>query len=180
MEWRLARLESLIERRPLLLNSVLLRQNPQQVSEWLKRVHLLETAGRPCDELVDTFTEAVRTVMPATATGKLHLLWVEFGKFYERHDQLDDVCPLPGILPPIFPVILPPIFPVILPAIFPVILLAISPDILPPIFPGHSPGNLPGHSPGNLPGHSLSRFTVQYALLILPMCLSDYTQGKSK
>ena len=31
-----------MERRPLLLNSVLLRQNPHNVVEWQKRVTLLE------------------------------------------------------------------------------------------------------------------------------------------
>jgi hypothetical protein len=38
VELRLARLEHLMERRPLLLSSVLLRQNPHNVVEWLKRV----------------------------------------------------------------------------------------------------------------------------------------------
>ena len=39
---RLARLEFLMDRRPLLLNKVLLRQNPHNVPEWLKRVKLYE------------------------------------------------------------------------------------------------------------------------------------------
>ena len=34
-----------MDRRPLLLNSVLLRQNPHNVPEWQKRVDLLE--GKP-------------------------------------------------------------------------------------------------------------------------------------
>ena len=38
VDLRLARLEHLMERRPLLLSSVLLRQNPHNVVEWLKRV----------------------------------------------------------------------------------------------------------------------------------------------
>ena len=45
LEMRLARLEYLMDRRPLLLNRVLLRQNPHNVQEWLKRVKLLE--GKP-------------------------------------------------------------------------------------------------------------------------------------
>ena len=50
LELRLARFEQLISRRPLLLNSVLLRQNPHHVHEWHKRVALHQ--GRPrevCD-----------------------------------------------------------------------------------------------------------------------------------
>lgn len=45
VELRLARFENLMDRRPLLLNSVLLRQNPHNVSEWHKRVKLYE--GQP-------------------------------------------------------------------------------------------------------------------------------------
>ena len=45
LELRLARLEDLMDRRPLLLNSVLLRQNPHNVHEWHKRVQLYE--GKP-------------------------------------------------------------------------------------------------------------------------------------
>jgi len=57
VEWYMARFENLIERRPLLLNSVLLRQNPHNVSEWLKRVQLLEDQPH---EVIATYTEAVQ------------------------------------------------------------------------------------------------------------------------
>jgi len=76
-----------MERRPLLLNSVLLRQNPHNVVEWLKRVELLE--GKP-NEVINTLTEAVQTVDPKQAVGKLRLLWVNFAKFYETNKQLED------------------------------------------------------------------------------------------
>lgn len=87
VELVMARFEDLMERRPLLLNSVLLRQNPHNVSEWQKRVTLLE--GRP-HEIIETYTEAVQTVDPKQAVGKLHSLWVNFAKFYEENKQLDD------------------------------------------------------------------------------------------
>lgn len=87
VELRLARFEYLMERRLLLLNSVLLRQNPHNVPEWHKRVQLYE--GKP-HEIINTFTEAVQTVQPKLAVGKVHTLWVEFAKFYEKNDQLDD------------------------------------------------------------------------------------------
>ena len=45
LELKLARYEWLMDRRPLLLNSVLLRQNPHNVNEWHKRVELLK--GHP-------------------------------------------------------------------------------------------------------------------------------------
>jgi len=42
LDMRLERLERLMERRPELLSSVLLRQNPHSVHEWLKRAALFE------------------------------------------------------------------------------------------------------------------------------------------
>ncbi|GIZ03671.1 pre-mRNA-splicing factor SYF1 [Caerostris extrusa] len=74
---RIAWLDYLMERRALLLNSVLLRQNPNNVHEWHQRI-------------INTYTEAVQKVDPKLACGKLHTLWVSFAKFYESHKQIDD------------------------------------------------------------------------------------------
>ncbi|XP_018424078.1 PREDICTED: pre-mRNA-splicing factor SYF1 [Nanorana parkeri] len=87
LELRLARFEQLMERRPVLLNGVLLRQNPHNIHEWHKRVQLYQ--GKP-REIINTYTEAVQTVQPAKATGKPHTLWVAFAKFYEDNGQIDD------------------------------------------------------------------------------------------
>ncbi|KAK2704962.1 pre-mRNA-splicing factor syf1 homolog isoform X2 [Artemia franciscana] len=87
LDLRMARLADLMERRPLLLNSVLLRQNPHNVAEWHKRVKLLE--GKPI-EIISTYTEAVQTVDSKLAVGKLHSLWVAFAKFYEENGQIED------------------------------------------------------------------------------------------
>ena len=81
------RFEDLMDRRPLLLNSVLLRQNPHNVAEWHKRVQLYD--GKP-HEIINTFTEAVQTVDPKMAVGKVHTLWVDFAKFYEKNNQIED------------------------------------------------------------------------------------------
>jgi pre-mRNA-splicing factor SYF1 len=56
---RLARLEHLTERRPELLSSVMLRQNPHNVHEWHKRVKLFQ--GN-VNKQIQVFTEALRTV----------------------------------------------------------------------------------------------------------------------
>ena len=87
MEIRLARLEYLMDRRPLLLNRVLLRQNPHNVQEWLKRVNLYD--GKP-KQIIETFTEAIETIDAKQASGKYPLIWIEFAKFYESNDQLDE------------------------------------------------------------------------------------------
>jgi hypothetical protein len=47
-------------------------------------VTLLE--GKP-REIVNTYTEAVQTVDPKQAVGKLYTLWVNFAKFYENNKQ---------------------------------------------------------------------------------------------
>jgi len=85
VDLRLARLEHLMARRPELLSSVMLRQNPHNVHEWLKRVALfLEDPTRQ----VLTFTEALKTVAPERAVGRPHTLWLAFARFYEAHGDL--------------------------------------------------------------------------------------------
>ena len=85
VDMRLARLEHLIERRPELLSSVVLRQNPHNVHEWLKRVKVFsKNAGKQ----VVTFTQAVKTVDAERAVGKVSLLWAAFAKFYEAHGDV--------------------------------------------------------------------------------------------
>ena len=85
VDLRLARLEHLMERRPELLSSVMLRQNPHNVHEWEKRIALFE--GNPMKQIV-TFTDAVKTVNPELATGRVCNLWIDFAKFYETHGDL--------------------------------------------------------------------------------------------
>eukprot|EP01104_Vermistella_antarctica_P005748 TRINITY_DN162_c0_g1_i1.p1 TRINITY_DN162_c0_g1~~TRINITY_DN162_c0_g1_i1.p1 ORF type:complete len:867 (-),score=301.55 TRINITY_DN162_c0_g1_i1:137-2737(-) len=81
----MARYENLLERRPMLLSSVLLRQNPHNVHEWQKRVNLSEDPKH----VVDNYTQALQIVDPHKSTGKVHTLWVNFAKFYEQHDEMD-------------------------------------------------------------------------------------------
>jgi len=87
VDLRLARLEDLMNRRPLLLSSVLLRQNPHNVQEWYKRVALFK--GDP-EKIIQTYTEAVTTIDPQKATGKPHQLWISFARFYEQHEDLEN------------------------------------------------------------------------------------------
>ncbi|KAL8028538.1 hypothetical protein ABFX02_14G167400 [Erythranthe guttata] len=87
VDLRLARLEYLMDRRPELANSVLLRQNPHNVEQWHRRVKLFE--GNPTKQIL-TYTEAVRTVDPMKAVGKPHSLWVAFAKLYESHNDISN------------------------------------------------------------------------------------------
>eukprot|EP01006_Ploeotia_vitrea_P050012 TRINITY_DN67400_c3_g1_i1.p1 TRINITY_DN67400_c3_g1~~TRINITY_DN67400_c3_g1_i1.p1 ORF type:complete len:893 (+),score=143.01 TRINITY_DN67400_c3_g1_i1:111-2789(+) len=86
LDLRFARLEHLLDRRPEVLNSVLLRQNPHNVYEWMNRVKLFEETPQ---KMVSVYTEAIRTIDPNKAIGKPHQLWVSFAKFYEKTKQME-------------------------------------------------------------------------------------------
>lgn len=91
IDLRMYRLESLMKRQPILLSSVLLRQNPHNVKEWHKRIGLF-CEGELADpgKAIVTYTDAVTTVDPQKASGKPHTLWVSFAKFYEKHGDLEN------------------------------------------------------------------------------------------
>ena len=96
IDLRKERLESLINQQPILLNNVRLRQNPHDVKQWLYRVKLFTdpskgavTEADPVKAVI-AFTEGVKTVDPMKAVGKFSLLWIEFAKFYEQYDDLEN------------------------------------------------------------------------------------------
>ncbi|KAK3688456.1 hypothetical protein B0T22DRAFT_490143 [Podospora appendiculata] len=80
LDIRMMRFEHLMDRRPFLLNDVLLRQNPNSVTEWEKRVALW---GENKQEVVQTYTDAIAAIQPKKAVGAFHLLWTNYAKFYE-------------------------------------------------------------------------------------------------
>ena len=85
LDIHMLRFESLMDRRPFLLNDVLLRQNPNNVNEWEKRVALW---GDNKIEVVNTYTAAIAAISPKKAVGRFHLLWANYAKFYEQHKDL--------------------------------------------------------------------------------------------
>ncbi|KAK3991391.1 Pre-mRNA-splicing factor syf1 [Cladorrhinum sp. PSN332] len=85
LDIRIARFEHLMDRRPFLLNDVLLRQNPNNVTEWEKRVALW---GDNKEQVVQTYTDAIAAIKPKQAVGAFHQLWAGYAKFYERGGDL--------------------------------------------------------------------------------------------
>lgn len=81
LDLRMMRFEQLMDRRPFLVNDVLLRQNPNNVVEWEKRVALW---GKNANEVVQTYTNAIAAIQPKKASGRFHDLWVNYAKFYEE------------------------------------------------------------------------------------------------
>ena len=85
LDIRMMRFEQLMDRRPFLVNDVLLRQNPNNVNEWEKRIALW---GDNRKEVVQTYTDAIAAVQPRKAVGKFHELWLNYAKFYEEGGDL--------------------------------------------------------------------------------------------
>lgn len=86
LDQRMKSFEELMDRRPFLVNEVLLRRNPNEVVEWEKRVALW---GDNDEKVVETYLKALDTINPRKATGPLYPLYVGFAKFYEQGGTLD-------------------------------------------------------------------------------------------
>ena len=106
LELVMSRFEHLMERRPLLLNSVLLRQNPHNVHEWINRIQLYEGEQ---EMQTETFEEAVRkcnrrgdnddgfscaspfagTIDAKSQSGSLAELWIFMSKLVEATGNKD-------------------------------------------------------------------------------------------
>jgi len=85
LDIRMMRFEQLMDRRPFLVNDVLLRQNPNNVNEWEKRVALWADNQQ---EVVQTYADAIAAVQPRKAIGRFHELWLNYAKFYEEGGDL--------------------------------------------------------------------------------------------
>jgi pre-mRNA-splicing factor SYF1 len=82
---KLFKISNLIERRPFLLSDAIIRQNPNNVKEWLKRVKL---CNNDKELIIATFEKAINTINQYKAFGKLENLYIEYAKFYEGIDSL--------------------------------------------------------------------------------------------
>ena len=90
LDIRMMRFEQLMNRRPFLVNDVLLRQNPNNVVEWEKRVALWGGNGTKINrnQVVETYAKAIDTVLPRKAVGRFHELWTNYAKFYDTAGDL--------------------------------------------------------------------------------------------
>lgn len=75
---RIAKLDYLLERRPFLISDVRLRREPYSVIEWQKRIALYDDPA----ETVEAYAEAVKSIPPAKADGKLSQLWISWAQYY--------------------------------------------------------------------------------------------------
>ncbi|KAF2165889.1 hypothetical protein M409DRAFT_66859 [Zasmidium cellare ATCC 36951] len=87
LDIRMLRFEQLMDRRPFLVNDVLLRQNPHNVVEWQKRVALW---GENKAMVVQTYADAIAAINPKKCVGRFHELWTNYAKFYEAGGDLQN------------------------------------------------------------------------------------------
>ncbi|TDL27268.1 spliceosome complex protein [Rickenella mellea] len=87
LDERMKKFEELMDRRPFLVNDVLLRRNPNDVQEWEKRVALW---GNDDEKVAETYTRALTTINAKKATANFHRLFVNFAKFYEEGGTAGD------------------------------------------------------------------------------------------
>ena len=88
VELALVRAENLMNRRPLLLNRVLLRQNPHNVGEWLKRSNLYLQLKQP-SQAIAALEESIKSVSARNAiNGSPATLYITLATSYE--DKLKD------------------------------------------------------------------------------------------
>ena len=80
IDQRMLEFEKLMERRPFLVNDVMLRRNQDDVQEWEKRVVLW---GENDEEIIATYKKALEIINPRKATANLHRLYIHFAEFYE-------------------------------------------------------------------------------------------------
>ena len=85
LDIRMLRFEQLMDRRPFLVNDVLLRQSPHNVNEWSKRIALW---GENKGMVVQTYTDAIAAISPKKAIGRFHELWTNYARFYEAGGDL--------------------------------------------------------------------------------------------
>ncbi|KAL9649719.1 hypothetical protein ABK040_009534 [Willaertia magna] len=97
LEILIAKYENLMDRRPLLLNSVKLRQNPNNIHEWHQRIKLikeeivsqesqkeLQYSERQKTSIIEAYEAAISTIKPNEATnGRLYSIWNSYARFYE-------------------------------------------------------------------------------------------------
>ena len=79
------RLEELLERREILMSDVKLRENPNDVEEWVRRAELFEDTDV---QKFRVYAEALVRVDPLKARGHVQKLWIGFARLYEKSGDL--------------------------------------------------------------------------------------------
>ena len=81
------RVNNLLQRRPFLLNSTILRRNPNNVNEWLKRIELMKEKN-DVNQIKKLYEECLNTIKINEAYGKLSEIYISYANFYEENNNI--------------------------------------------------------------------------------------------
>ena len=81
------RVNNLLQRRPFLLNSTILRRNPNNVNEWLKRIELMKEKN-DFNQIKKLYEECLNTIKINEAYGKLSEIYISYANFYEENNNI--------------------------------------------------------------------------------------------
>ena len=81
------RVNNLLQRRPFLLNSTILRRNPNNVAEWLKRIELMKDKN-DFKLTKNLYEESLNTIKINEAYGNLSELYISYANFYEENKNI--------------------------------------------------------------------------------------------
>ena len=84
LNFKFLRLNNLLERRPLMLCLTKLRQNPNNVKEWIQKISLCKNY----DSIIETYEEAINTIIPEKAFGNLSELYINYANYYEQYNEI--------------------------------------------------------------------------------------------
>ena len=82
-KFNIIRVNNLLQRRPFLLNSTILRRNPNNCNEWLKRIDLIKEK-KDINQIKNMYEEALNTIKINEAYGKLSDIYISYAHFYEE------------------------------------------------------------------------------------------------
>jgi pre-mRNA-splicing factor SYF1 len=85
LNFKFLRLNNLLERRPLMLCLTKLRQNPNNVKEWIQKISLCKNY----DSIIETYEEAINTIIPEKAFGNLSELYINYANYYEQYNEIE-------------------------------------------------------------------------------------------
>jgi len=81
------RVTNLIQRRPFLLNSTKLRRNPNNVTQWLKRIELMKEK-KDLTLIKNLYEECLSTIKINEAYGSLSEVYISYANFFEENNDI--------------------------------------------------------------------------------------------
>ncbi|CCH46256.1 Pre-mRNA-splicing factor [Wickerhamomyces ciferrii] len=87
LDLKLARFEKLMDRRPFLISDIKLRQDSNNVDEWLHRITLFNPEN--LGDILNTYVKAITTIEPYESSEGLSKIWIQYSKIYEDNGDLN-------------------------------------------------------------------------------------------